>query len=220
MSPNKEDYLKAILLLSDQAEIVSNKQISQAMSVSAASVTEMNSRLVADGYLTSIPYKGVQLTDQGRLTARQLLRKHRIWEVFLQEKLGYEWHEVHEEAERLEHFASDRLVDRLDAFLGYPSQDPHGSPIPKEDGSLPASDGRQLLSDFQVGETVEVVEFKDSPAILNYLKDKGVQLGDRYTIKTIEPFDGPFHLQGSDQATPLILSLTLVQHIYAQKRQP
>ena len=116
MTPHKEDYLKVIMELGGDKQLVNNKQIGQALSVSAASVTEMSVKLLKDGLISHIPYQGVQITDKGQLIANKLIRKHRLWEVFLSEKLDFNWDEVHDEAELLEHVSSDRLIDSLDAY--------------------------------------------------------------------------------------------------------
>ena len=136
MTPHKEDYLKVIVELGGTNELVNNKQIGKALSVSPASVTEMSSKLLKEGYISHIPYQGVQITEKGLLIANKLIRKHRLWEVFLADKLGFDWTEVHEEAELLEHVSSDFLIDRLDAYLGFPKYDPHGGVIPDKDGRI------------------------------------------------------------------------------------
>jgi len=111
MTPHKEDYLKVIMELGGDQQMINNKQIGKALSVSAASVTEMSTKLLKDGLISHIPYQGVQITEKGQLIANKLIRKHRLWEVFLADKLGFNWGDVHEEAEMLEHVPSDRLTN-------------------------------------------------------------------------------------------------------------
>ena len=150
MTPHKEDYLKVIMELGGDKQLVNNKQIGQALSVSAASVTEMSVKLLKDGLISHIPYQGVQITEKGQLIANKLIRKHRLWEVFLSEKLDFNWDEVHEEAELLEHVSSDRLVDRLDAYLGFPKYDPHGGVIPDKEGRIEVYESKPL-TELEVG---------------------------------------------------------------------
>ena len=118
ISPSKEDYIKTIYSLNGAKDIVSNKQLAHSLSVSAASVTDMNNRLKKENLITYYPYKGVQLTDIGIQIANKLIRKHRIWEVFLYEKLGFDWDEVHVEADRLEHASSEKVINALSELLG------------------------------------------------------------------------------------------------------
>lgn len=132
MTPNREDYLKLILELGGDQQQISNKQIVSGLAISAASVSEMISKLVKEGLVKHTPYQGVQLTTAGLEKASSLIRRHRLWEVFLVEHLNYSWNEVHDDAEVLEHVTSDTLAHRLEIYLNHPEYCPHGGMIPKE----------------------------------------------------------------------------------------
>src|SRR2546422_271264 len=149
-----EDYLKAVYRLSTENQPASTNGIAHLLELSAASVTGMVKRLSEQGLLEHVPYRGVQLTAEGRRAALRMVRRHRLIEAYLVAFLGYSWDTVHEEAERLEHAVTDKLVERMAGALGHPSTDPHGDPIPEADGSIhePAC---IALSDLQVGETIE-----------------------------------------------------------------
>jgi len=191
MSPNKEDYIKAIHSLDGAYEIVSNKNIASKLSVSAASVTEMNSRLLEEEFVSHYPYKGVQLTEKGIRAANQLIRKHRLWEVFLYDTLDYQWDEVHTEADRLEHASSDKLVNRLSEFLGHPKHDPHGGIIPNADGTVDESVLPILsLNELEIDIHFMVKEVLDDEELLNYLNAKGFELNQVYKILAKDAYDG------------------------------
>ncbi|MDZ7612318.1 MAG: metal-dependent transcriptional regulator [Flavobacteriaceae bacterium] len=145
-SPSEENYLKAIYALQcDQGSPISTNLISEKICTKASSVTDMLKKLSAKNLVDYQKYQGVFLTDQGMKHALKVLRKHRLWEFFLVEKLNYKWEEVHVIAEQLEHINSESLVDNLDAFLGYPKFDPHGDPIPDKNGILSLSELNNLL---------------------------------------------------------------------------
>src|SRR5262245_46243140 len=150
-----EDYLKAIYRLSLAGQPASTSQIASLLELSAPSVSGMVKRLAEQGLLEYLPYKGVQLTDEGRRVALRMVRRHRMIETYLVEFLGYSWDTVHEEAERLEHAVTDTLVERMAAALGHPAVDPHGDPIPTADGSV---DEHELtpLADVPAQHTVEI----------------------------------------------------------------
>ena len=207
MSPNKEDYIKAIFSLSKENEIVSNKDIANKLSISAASVTDMISRLVKEDMVTHYPYKGVKLTETGIRTSNQLIRKHRLLEVFLYEKLGFKWNEVHEEADRLEHASSDKFIERLDEFLDYPIYDPHGGIIPNEDGTVNAPLNTLLnLSDLKIGDHFLVREVSDDEDLLNYLHEKNFSLNKNYELKRIDSYDGTITISDDETGATLTIS--------------
>lgn len=192
ISPSKEDYLKTIYSLKGAEQIVSNKQLTKALSVSAASVTDMNNRLEKEQLITYYPYKGVQLTDLGIQVANQLIRKHRIWEVFLHEKLGFHWNEVHEEADRLEHASSDKVIERLSDLLGNPEFDPHGGIIPNADGTVNKNRIPLVtLEEVKVNQSFIVKEVPDDDTeLLDYLSEKDFSLNDKYKITEADTYDG------------------------------
>lgn len=190
MTPQKEDYLKAIFELGGDARLINNKEIGQVLAVSAASVTEMSAKLLKEGYITHIPYQGVQLSEKGLKIAHQMIRKHRLWEVFLVECLGFAWDEVHAEAERLEHHSSEELMDRLERFLGYPTTDPHGGIIPDKKGNS-ISTAQAQLADLTVGDSFIIKEVEDETDFLKYLSQKEIRLQEVYMLADVDAFDGP-----------------------------
>ena len=184
-----EDYLKAIYQLSPEGRPASTSDIANLLALSPPSVTGMVKRLSEQGLLEHIPYRGVQLTDQGRHAALRMVRRHRLIEAYLVEFLGYSWDTVHEEAERLEHAVSDTLVERMAGALGHPSVDPHGDPIPSADGSI-----HELaciaLSDVPVGETVAITRVHESqPERLRYIASLGLRPGVQVTVVDRQPID-------------------------------
>src|ERR671917_1948332 len=156
-----EDYLKAIYRLSPAGRPASTSEIAQLLALSPPSVTGMVKRLSEHGLLEHVPYRGVQLTDEGRRAALRMVRRHRLIEAYLVEFLGYSWDTVHDEAERLEHAVSDTMVERMASALGHPQVDPHGDPIPAADGSIQEL-SCTALSDIPVGETVEIHRVHES----------------------------------------------------------
>lgn len=187
---SEENYLKAIYRLAQQkGEKVSPKGISDTLGNNPASVVDMIRKLKEKELIQYDKKKGVRLTDQGLRDAVLIVRRHRLWEVFLLEKLGYKWDEIHYIAEELEHIKDVTLADRLDKFLGFPEYDPHGDPIPKANGTIPKF-SYVLLSDKQIGEHCEMVAVKDtSVQFLQYLKQLSVEIGTKLSIKDKVSFD-------------------------------
>ncbi|MCJ7628846.1 MAG: metal-dependent transcriptional regulator, partial [Longimicrobiales bacterium] len=144
LSRSVEDYLKVIYSLCEPGEVASTSSIAETLEVQPASVTGMVKRLAESGYLEHVPYRGVQLTEAGTRAALRVLRRHRILESYLTERLGYRWEDVHQEAERLEHSASDELIERMASALENPRYDPHGAPIPTSSGEIEATDSFTL----------------------------------------------------------------------------
>lgn len=157
----------------------------------------MNNRLEKEKLITYYPYKGVKLTDLGIKVANQLIRKHRIWEVFLFEKLGFEWNEVHVEADRLEHASSDKVIERLSELLGHPEYDPHGGIIPNADGTVDLDKVPLIsLKDVTLNQNFIVKEVPDEDSVLlNYLSQKGFNLNGEYRVTDIETYDGTLTLK-------------------------
>jgi|SRR6476661_1110933 len=206
-SHTEENYLKAIYKLAEaepgQAGVSTNR-IAAALDTRAASVTDMLRRLSDKGLLAYERYRGVQLTDDGRRLALLTIRKHRLWEVFLVQQLGFHWDEVHEVAEELEHVQSPLLMRRLDAFLGYPALDPHGDPIPAEDGAI-RRPAHRLLADLCVGERGVLAAVKNtSVPFLQYLNKAGLQLGAHLEVLDKVEFDHSFELRINQERTALI----------------
>ncbi len=194
-SENIENYLKNIYKIQEEQGKVTTSSLSATLQISPASVSEMMRRLAEDGHVRHTPYKGVELTDEGRLKALRIIRRHRLWELFLVEVLKYDWDEIDEEAERLEHITSDRLEQRIDQILGYPSHDPHGHAIPTPEGVV-AEDDHALLAGSVPGETVVVRRVNDvSPEILQYASRLGITLGARLTVLERIAFDGTLRVK-------------------------
>jgi DtxR family Mn-dependent transcriptional regulator len=184
-----EDYLKAIYQLSPEGRAASTSEIANLLALSPPSVTGMVKRLSEHGLLEHIPYRGVQLTEEGRRAALRMVRRHRLIEAYLVDFLGYSWDTVHEEAERLEHAVSDTMIERMAVALGNPSVDPHGDPIPSADGSIHES-ASVALSDVAVGETVEISRVHENqPERLRYIASLGLRPGVRVTVIDRKPFD-------------------------------
>jgi len=190
MTFSEENYLKAIYHLTVVSSSgVSTNAIAEVMETKASSVTDMLKKLAEKDLVNYKKYQGVTLTDQGKLEAKMIVRKHRLWEVFLVEKLGFSWDEVHDIAEQLEHIKSEKLINKLDDFLGNPTEDPHGDPIPNAQGQIPKID-KQLLSDLAEGQKGICVGVKDtSSEFLKYLDKQGIALGSTIEIKGKESFD-------------------------------
>lgn len=192
----EENYLKAIYKLQEtNGEVVATSALAQVMGVHAPSVTDMLKRMAGKKLVTYQKSKGFKLSEKGKKVAVGIIRNHRLWEVFLVDKLGFRWDEVHDIAEQLEHIHSEDLVNKLDAFLGYPKADPHGDPIPDANGVLPKSKS-VLLSSLTIGEQGTFTGVTDhTPAFLNYLDKMCIPLGSSLKIKSIEEFDQTFTLQ-------------------------
>jgi DtxR family Mn-dependent transcriptional regulator len=161
LSRSVEDYLKVIYSLCEPGVVASTSSIADTLEVQPASVTGMVKRLAEAGYLEHVPYRGVQLTDAGTRAALRVLRRHRILETYLTQRLGFPWEDVHQEAERLEHAASDELIERMAAALKNPSYDPHGAPIPTSSGEIEATDS-YTLADLAPGEEARIRAVRDS----------------------------------------------------------
>jgi DtxR family Mn-dependent transcriptional regulator len=192
----EENYLKAIYKLQESnGEVVATSALAQVMGVHAPSVTDMLKRMAGKKLVTYQKSKGFKLTEKGKQVAVGIIRNHRLWEVFLVDKLGYKWDEVHDLAEQLEHIHSEDLTNKLDKFLGFPKADPHGDPIPDANGVLPKSKS-VLLSTLKAGDNGNFTGVTDhTAAFLNYLDKTGIALGNTITIKAIEEYDQSFVLQ-------------------------
>ena len=193
MTPNKEDYLKAIYKLGGLEKLISNKQIAEALHIAPASVTEMLQKMKREGLIHYEPYKGSRLTDEGMQMAISLVRGHRLWEVFLMRHLGYSWSEAHEDAELLEHITPTRLIPRLDQFLNYPAYCPHGSAIPHADGQINPIP-IQPLNLLPVGITSHIRRVTEEKELLDYLQQSGIIIGSSVCIVDAAPYEGPLTL--------------------------
>ncbi|NDP27015.1 MAG: metal-dependent transcriptional regulator [Flavobacterium sp.] len=190
MTFSEENYLKTIYHLTNLTDSeVSTNAIAEMTETKASSVTDMLKKLAEKDLVNYKKYQGVSLTDKGKLIAKMIVRKHRLWEVFLVEKLDFAWDEVHDIAEQLEHIKSEQLINKLDDFLGNPTEDPHGDPIPDAQGRMTKTD-KQLLSDLVVNQIGICVGVKDSSAdFLKYLDKQAIALGSKIEIIAKESFD-------------------------------
>jgi DtxR family Mn-dependent transcriptional regulator len=195
MTLSEENYLKTIYHIT----VVSNSEVStnaiaEMMETKASSVTDMIKKLAEKDLVNYKKYQGVSLTDKGKLAAKMIVRKHRLWEVFLVEKLDFSWDEVHDIAEQLEHIKSEKLINKLDDFLGNPATDPHGDPIPNADGQILKID-KQLLSELSANQKGICVGVKDtSSEFLKYLDKQKIALGSKIEILSKESFDLSFKI--------------------------
>jgi DtxR family Mn-dependent transcriptional regulator len=214
LTQTEENYIKTIYHLSGETNSeVSTNGISEVLKTKPASVTDMLKKLSDKTYLNYVKYQGVTLTKKGKREALQIIRKHRLWEVFLVDKLHFHWDEVHEIAEQLEHIQSNVLINRLDEFLGNPSVDPHGDPIPDNKGEF-ISRKKYLLSDMPVGFKGKVVGMiESSPAFLQYLDRLSISPGAKIQIKERIEFDGSLGIVLQDKNT-LVISHEVAKNLY------
>ncbi|MBT8394981.1 MAG: metal-dependent transcriptional regulator [Flavobacteriaceae bacterium] len=187
---SEENYLKAIYHLSNHGSIsVSTNAIAEKMETKASSVTDMIKKLADKNFVNYIKYHGASLTELGRLTAVLVIRKHRLWEMFLVSKLNFSWDEVHNVAEQLEHIKSEKLINELDAFLEFPTHDPHGDPIPDKNGNINTLD-KVPLSTLQENQGSKLLSVKDSSdEFLRFLNKRNISIGDTINVLNIEPYD-------------------------------
>ena len=210
---SEENYLKAIYHLGKQGtEAVSTNAIAEKIDSKASSVTDMVKKLADKNLAHYIKYQGVSLTNEGRLAAASVIRKHRLWEVFLVEKLNFSWDEVHDVAEQLEHIKSLKLVNELDAFLGFPAHDPHGDPIPDRDGNYALRKSVNIL-EMQTGHEGVLAQVKDSSDMfLKYLNKHNLALGDAIKVLDFEPFDDSVTIQ--TKTKQIIISKEVAKNLY------
>lgn len=196
MTLSEEDYIKAIYHLGKGENTnVTTNEIANGMDTKPSSVTDMVKKLSDKGLVNYKKYQGVTLTDLGKNSALSIVRKHRLWEVFLVDKLNFSWDEVHEVAEQLEHIKSEKMIDQLDAYLGFPKVDPHGDPIPSKNGEFKKSI-KKLLNEASMGMEGICVGVKDSSvAFLKFLDKNKIALGDTVTVVDKEEFDGSLHIK-------------------------
>ncbi len=216
MTRSEENYLKAIFHLGNgEAGSISTNAIAEQMDTKPSSVTDMAKKLAEKGLVHYKKYQGISLTDTGTRTALSIIRKHRLWEVFLVKKLDFTWDEVHEVAEQLEHIKSEKLIDKIDALLDFPKYDPHGDPIPTKDGKFMERD-KQLLSDMPIHAQGVCVGVKDSSApFLKFLDKNKIALGN--TIKILDKEDFDQSLQILMEGKELRISHQIASNLYVKK---
>jgi len=210
-----ENYIKNIYKLSEHEGKVTTSSLSEKLQISPASVSEMIKKLAEEGTLSHTPYKGVELTAEGKMLALRIIRKHRLWEMFLAEILHFSWDEIDHEAERFEHIMSDKMEEKIDEVLGYPLVDPHGDPIPTRDGeikqirSFPLSEGLE-------GSSVRIIRVSDSNSeLLQYISSIGIALNKKIKIKQKMTFDQSviITVNGKEQT----ISQKISQSIFVEK---
>jgi DtxR family Mn-dependent transcriptional regulator len=199
MTFSEENYLKSVYHLTTSLDSeVSTNAIAEMMETKASSVTDMLKKLADKDLVHYKKYQGVSLTENGKHAAKMIVRKHRLWEVFLVEKLDFSWDEVHDIAEQLEHIKSEKLINKLDDFLGNPTEDPHGDPIPDAQGRIIAIE-KQLLSELQANQSGICVGVKDNSSdFLKYLDKQQIGLGTKIEVLTKETFDLSLKIKVND----------------------
>ncbi len=198
ISPTEENYLKALFALSQNKDGVTANELSKHLDIKMPTVNSMMKRLADKGLVNYESYKPFSLSVEGKRRAALIIRKHRLTEMFLVQKMGFEWDEVHPIAEQIEHIQSDIFFEKMDFLLGYPHTDPHGSPIPSLEGELPIINNKKL-SDCIVGQEVTFNAVSNSsPEFLKFLKDKKMALGLSFTIVNIEDYDGSVDIKIQD----------------------
>lgn len=215
LSRSQEDYLKALYLLGGADGVVPTGALADRLRISRASVSEMVVRLSAQGLVAHGRYQGQRLTPEGRSVALELVRHHRLLEMFLVRVLGYEWDEVHDEAERLEHVISERMEERIFELLGRPELDPHGHAIPTREGRVRAVADRPL-SDCQAGELVEVRVVSDDDAqLLRELKRRGLVPGARLEVMAATEYESP--IEATIERRRVSVPLGLARQVFVEK---
>lgn len=211
-SSSKENYIKAIFHLQRSSETVSTNALANALQTKPASVTDMLKKLKEQKILQYERYKGVRLTAEGKKIALLIIRKHRLWEYFLVEKLQFGWEEVHEIAEELEHISSKKLVDRLDDFLGNPRKDPHGDPIPDANGKMPVL--QQISLDaIELNKPMEITGIgNQTPELMELLQRTNIKIGSKLEVKKKFSFDNSLEIKMRN-AAPFIISQFLAKNL-------
>jgi DtxR family Mn-dependent transcriptional regulator len=212
-STSEENYIKAIYHLQGAQNIVSTNELAEKLNTKPASVTDMMKKLKAKKLLHYQPYQGFKLSTEGKKVALDIIRRHRLWEYFLAEKLKFKWDEVHVVAEDLEHVSSKKLIDKLDEFLGHPRFDPHGDPIPDSLGKI--EDSQQLtLAELPVHMPAEVCRvINQSEEMLELLQHKKINIGTRLEVKRKFSFDRSIEIKLRQQL-PFSISDELAKNIF------
>lgn len=201
---SKEDYLSVIYKTADSNGIIKANQIAEKLNVSGAAVTDMLRKLSKAGYVDYKRYKGIKLTRSGEEFARSMVRRHRIWEVFLHQIVGLPWDKVHSEAENLEHSSSDELINRLEEMLDYPEFDPHGDPIPDRNGKMPKGNLGTPLSTIEPGNLVKVNRVHDfDSSFLQYITNIGIELNKEVTVLDTLEFDHSLLIEVNKKQTSI-----------------
>lgn len=213
-SPAVEDYVKAVYKIQSQGETVSTNAVSVKMKTSPAAASKMFKYLAEIRLIEYTPYYGARLTAAGEKVALEVIRHHRLLELYLHQALGYGWDEVDAEAEKLEHHISEEFEARIDAMLDFPLVDPHGEPIPTREGSIAPLRGNPLV-DAEPGQVVEVLRVRDSsPDILRFLSNLGVRLHSVLAVEAKQPFNGPLTIRIDEKEH--VLGRELASHVFVE----
>ncbi|MCK5086103.1 MAG: metal-dependent transcriptional regulator [Melioribacteraceae bacterium] len=198
---SKENYLKSIFQLGNGKDVpVSTNSIAQKLRITNAATSDMSKKLAKQGLVEYKKYKGVRLTKIGSNIALGIIRRHRLWELFLMKSLGLSWGQVHDEAERLEHQTSEFLIDKIDEFLGNPELDPHGDPIPQKNGKIPKAPKAVALSKAKIGIKYEIARVNDeSKDLINYITELGLHLNKKIIVNKKLSFDNSLIIKIKNQ---------------------
>lgn len=194
-SATEENYIKAIFHLQGEKEVINTNELAASLKTSAASVTDMLKKLKKKEIVDYKAYYGCKLTDRGRSIALHIIRRHRLWEYFLSQKLGFDWNEVHEVAEELEHVSSEKLIEKLDSFLGHPRFDPHGDPIPDATGKIEELQALSLADAEEHKSYLVVKVHHQSAKLLELLRQKNIAIGTTLSLKKKISFDNSVEVE-------------------------
>ena len=212
-----ENYLKYIYELGASEKKVSTNTLAEKLKIAPASVTAMVKKLSANGFLRHVPYQGVEVTEKGKRSALRIIRKHRLWEMFLVEVLHFSWDKIHDEAEEFEHIMSERMEEKIDEVLGHPVIDPHGDPIPSKAGTIKEID-YEPLSRIEEATPVRVVRVNDAhPELLEYIAKIGLALSTKISVVERMDFDNSFRVKIGNKKH--LLSQKMADSIFVQRLQ-
>ncbi len=206
-SESEENYIKGIYALQQKSKRVNTNSLASLLETSAASITDMLKKLKSKKLLDYKKYHGFRLNEEGNREALKIIRRHRLWEYFLVSKLGMDWEKIHDIAEELEHVSSKELIDRLDQFLGNPTRDPHGDPIPNEFGIMPEVN-QISLKDLQLKRSARISSVSDqSPELMEMLNNYGIRIGTPIKVLQSFDFDGSLKVKIARQPDQMISGL-------------
>jgi DtxR family Mn-dependent transcriptional regulator len=216
---SKENYLKVIYNhIYSLGENASTVKLAQELSVSNAAISDMAKKLSQEGLISYKKYKGMELTDEGEKIALNVIRRHRLWELFLIKVLDLPWSQVHDQAEKLEHHTSDFLIDKIDEYLEYPEFDPHGHPIPRKNGSFPKSPKLMILADAEVGNEYEIIQVDDRDnKLIDYLSKVGLVLNTKLEVISKLEFDKSLTIKFGSQI--LSISQKISESIFVKSKE-
>jgi len=213
-STSEENYLKTIFHLQTKDDNVTTNELAEKLQAKPASITDMMKKLKTRKLVNYQPYQGFRLTPEGKKIALSIIRRHRLWEFFLAEKLKFNWDEVHEVAEQLEHVSNKKLIDKLDEYLDHPKFDPHGDPIPDMNGKMETSK-RLRLAELQINKPARICYVADqSELLLEYLQEKKINIGSSVVVKRKFTYDGSLEIRLDNK--PLTITGQLAKNIFVK----